>query len=33
MLRYYDELGLVKPARVGKFTGYRQSVIAKRGED
>src|SRR5215468_6863542 len=23
MLRHYDELGLVKPARVDSFTGYR----------
>ncbi len=22
-LRYYDELGLLKPARVDEFTGYR----------
>src|SRR3954468_8025960 len=22
-LRYYDELGLIKPARVDEFTGYR----------
>ena len=23
MLRYYDEIGLLKPAEVDKFTGYR----------
>ncbi|WP_338125159.1 MerR family DNA-binding transcriptional regulator [Paenibacillus dendritiformis] len=23
MLRYYDEVGLLKPARVDKLTGYR----------
>jgi len=23
MLRYYDETGLLKPAQIDKFTGYR----------
>ena len=23
MLRYYDEMNLIKPVRVDKFTGYR----------
>ncbi|WP_374020100.1 MerR family DNA-binding transcriptional regulator [Paenibacillus thiaminolyticus] len=23
MLRYYDEIGLLKPARVDELTGYR----------
>ena len=26
-LRYYDELGLLKPANVDDFTGYRYYVI------
>jgi DNA-binding transcriptional MerR regulator len=29
MLRYYDELGLLKPAEVDKFTGYRFYTTAQ----
>lgn len=29
MLRHYDELGLVKPARVDNFTGYRYYSISQ----
>jgi len=27
-LRYYDQLGLLKPAEVDRFTGYRYYILA-----
>ena len=26
-LRHYDEIGLLRPARIDRFTGYRLSLI------
>jgi len=30
-LRYYDELGLLRPARVDEFTGYRYYSASQLG--
>lgn len=29
-LRYYDEIGLLKPVRVDRFTGYRASAAGEK---